>query len=299
MRRLALTAALVISGLLGILAVLASPRSGAAQARGGATTKSAHIAFEDCPAATTVLTVSIPRLSYSARQPVEVTVRLANTSDTDCGQSASSPPPVQVPNQLNVGPCGQLGLEIFNAKGANIYPGNVAFPCPAEFGVELVAHGHLRTTTSWNQEASYNATTLARRGTYRLSISQQLANPSRTPISFRIKLTGATKGALPTTTLPPQSGGPVTVCPVPPPGSLPAPNCVHISPVWPPAQVPERVPTPCAGTSATLISVIHSAVVSARASAQRVSAACPTPVVAPHHDTIPTVPPKEPSVPSP
>jgi hypothetical protein len=292
MRRLAGQAALVVSGLaLGTLVVVPWPGSGAAAPRSGALTTSAHIAFEDCPAATTVLTVSIPRSSYSARQPVLATVTLANTSATNCGQSLNSPPPVQVPDQLSVGPCGPLGLEIFNAKGANIYPGNVAFPCPAEFGVELLAHARLRTTASWDQRASYNSTTLARRGVYRLRISQQLANPSRTPISFRIKLTGTTRGSLPTTTLPPQSGGPATVCPPSIAGSSSTPDCVHISPVSPPTPpTPGQAPTACAGTSATLISVLQRAVVLAGASARRVSAACPTPAVAPHQDTIPTIP---------
>jgi hypothetical protein len=292
MRRFAATIGVVISVLvLGALLLLPTGTTGAAASRLGPTTKSAHVAFEDCPAATTVLTVSIPRLSYSARQAVNVTVTLTNTRATACGESSTSPPPAQVQNQLNVGPCGQLGLEIFNAKGANVYPGNVALHCPAEFGVELPAHSRLRATSSWNQQASYNSTALAPRGAYRLGVSLQLGRAARPPFSFQIRLIGSAKGPLPLTTLPPQSTGPVTVCPEPGPTVPPTPSCAGLVPALPQSPTGGAMPlTPCQGTSATLISATGIALAAPLAVAAQVSAACPTPVVVPRQETIPTIP---------
>jgi hypothetical protein len=151
-------------------------------------TQSVHLQFENCPAATTILTASEARVSYSNHRLVNINVSITNSSANACG-----PSPEQVAlsgENLVVGPCGEVSVDIDNARGVNVYPGRTGIACPAETGVPVPANGTLTAIASWNQRASYDSTHLAPRGRYELSIQQLL--------DFAIRLTGSSSGPLPT-----------------------------------------------------------------------------------------------------
>jgi hypothetical protein len=184
--------------------------------------KSAHVAFETCPSATTILTVSLPHLTYSNKSVVTVHASITNTSGTACGQAPVGTGPA---SQLQITPCGELVMGIDNAQGQNVYPGSGGFGCPAQETVLVPAHTTLRAVTDWNQRASYDSTHLAPRGTYTLRMDGALP--------FTIRLTGTSTGPLPGPTpapLPlPTTFNPcqvsnnlrcttVPVTPIPPPG---------------------------------------------------------------------------------
>jgi hypothetical protein len=151
-------------------------------------TPSVHLQFENCPAATTILTASMSRLSFSNHQLVNVDVSITNTSATACGPSPEQVPPAR--EELVVGPCGEVSVDIDTARGVNVYPGTGAIACPAEPGVPVPANGTITAMASWNQRASYDSTHLAPRGRYELSIQHLL--------DFAIRLTGSSSGPLPT-----------------------------------------------------------------------------------------------------
>jgi hypothetical protein len=257
---------------VGVFALAGSGGALVVAKQDSALVQSRHVAFEGCPPATTVVKASLKRLTYTPYQAVTITVSVTNGSGTACGRlSGQGLIPGQ--GQLSIGPCGTFGLEVQNAKGTNIYPGTAAFACPAEFGVAVPAHGAVKATTSWNQEASYASKALAGRGKYRLSIVVQMGAPTKGGmISFPITLTGSSAGSLPAGPLPPESAGPVTVCPEPAGGSAPLLSCAGATPAVPKGRAVAG--PPCQATSATLI-----------------SAACPMPVVTAQPLRIPTTPP--------
>jgi hypothetical protein len=109
-------------------------------------TRSGHISFENCPRRDVVATVSVPARP-TVGKPVPYTVSLHNVSDTPCGPSGNQRLPF--PQPLRVGPCGILPAVVRNTSGVNIYPGPVAFSCPAEFLVDLPAHAVVTAMGTW------------------------------------------------------------------------------------------------------------------------------------------------------
>ncbi|HEY1827946.1 MAG TPA: hypothetical protein VGF87_08000 [Acidimicrobiales bacterium] len=189
--------------------------------------KSTHFAFDGCRKATTVLSASMARLSYSQHQTVTVNVTVANDGSTTCGQAT----PSLLGGQLSIGPCGDLALIVRSGAGKNIYPGKLAIACPAIFGVSIPGHTSVSTTGSWNQGASFDSKKLAPRGTYKVSIAGKL--------TFTIRLTGSSNGPLPPLALAPPPEPPAIVCKQ---LSKLVPQCV---PVRIPDAGPQTVPVPC------------------------------------------------------
>jgi hypothetical protein len=145
---LALGATAIALGVLAPLTASAShPRHTKPQL-----TKSAHVAYENCSPKTTILKASINKLSFGLTETVIVHTTLTNTSGVQCGYEATEPPSVTQPRQLVVGPCGPIGLQVDNAKGVDVYPGPVAFSCPAEFPASLPAHGTVSGNGEWDHE---------------------------------------------------------------------------------------------------------------------------------------------------
>ncbi len=158
--------------------------AGAAVVKSSVTlTRSAHVAYETCPAKSVLLTATMRRLTYSQGQPMTVHITVTNTSDTQCGYETTGGTPIGPPRQLTVGQCGEISLVINNAKGQNIYPGRVVINCPDISGPDLPARGSLTATATWNQSAypvqvtnpwtSHPAPT----GHYRLIIDQRISFP--------------------------------------------------------------------------------------------------------------------------
>jgi hypothetical protein len=194
--------------VLATLGVTGSVASGATHAVARAVSshheqKSAHVAFETCPSASTILMVSLPHLTYTNKSVVTVHASITNTSGTACGQAPVGTGPA---SQLEITPCGELFMGMDNAQRQNVYPGTGGFGCPAQETVLVPAHTTLRAVTTWNQRASYDSTHLAPRGTYTLSMDGAL--------QFTIHLTGTSTGPLPGPTALP-APLPATFTPVP------------------------------------------------------------------------------------
>jgi hypothetical protein len=115
-----------------------------------ALTRSAHVPFENCSAKNVTLTVSLPERSFAqpsvTKMPVTYQVMLHNAGDTPCGRPV---PGLSLSRSLYVGPCGALSSVVYNAIGANVYPGAAVFACPASNAVYLPAHGTLASTGRW------------------------------------------------------------------------------------------------------------------------------------------------------
>jgi hypothetical protein len=157
-----------------------------------AVTRSAHIAYENCPAQDVVLSVSVPRHTYAIGQPVTYRVSLHNESGRRCsvpGSQASSLLPNASASSLNVtqlgfllGPCSPLPLTIENAKGVEVFPGPEAISCPAFQGPPLAAHTTISTTGTWDQMVGgglrpARVATPAPAGLYRIKVGSKVSVP--------------------------------------------------------------------------------------------------------------------------
>jgi hypothetical protein len=134
-------------------AALSAP-AGATPPPSPALIKSAHFAYGQCPARTTILKASIARLTFAKGQPVVVHVTITNTSTTACGDVTSTgAAPAPPPSRVVVGQCGQISLVVDNRKGQNIYPGLQVIMCPFIPGPALAAKGSVSATGTWDQLA--------------------------------------------------------------------------------------------------------------------------------------------------
>jgi hypothetical protein len=113
-------------------------------------TRSAHVAFENCNARHIVLSVSVAGRAFTASEPVTFTVRLRNTGRTTCGAPLVPHVP-EARRSLTVGPCGTLSLVVRTALGVEVFPGPVAYFCPAEVGFRLGPGSTATTIGSWDQ----------------------------------------------------------------------------------------------------------------------------------------------------
>jgi hypothetical protein len=124
-------------------------------------TRSAHVAYEGCPAKDVVLSVSVNRHSFVTGQPVTYRVSLHNLSGLRCNVPGEQSPPQQPngndsslgggPLGFLLGPCSPLPVTVDNAKGVDVFPGPEAISCPAILGPSLAAHATLSTTGTWDQ----------------------------------------------------------------------------------------------------------------------------------------------------
>jgi hypothetical protein len=109
-------------------------------------TRSGHVAFEGCPTKNIVATVSVPA-HPSVGSPVRYTVTLINDGASLCGPTELRVQPARA--GLTVGPCGILPAVVRNGAGVNIYPGPVAFSCPADWFIDIPAHTSVTATGVW------------------------------------------------------------------------------------------------------------------------------------------------------
>jgi hypothetical protein len=169
---------------LGVFALTAPAGATSPPTPSSALTKSAHFAYGQCPARTTILKASIARLTFAKGQPVVVHVTITNTSATACGDVTSTgSTPAPPPSRVVVGQCGQISLVVDNRKGQNIYPGLQVIMCPFIPGPALPAKGSVSATGAWDQLAyppqhpqPGNAHAVAP-GRYKLTIGGQVSFP--------------------------------------------------------------------------------------------------------------------------
>lgn len=125
-----------------------------------------------------ILSVTVPRHAFTPSEAVTYTVRLRNNGATTCGQALAQIP--QARRALTVGPCGTLSTVFRNSRGVDVFPGPVAYGCPAEFGFRLGPHTSASTTGSWNQIEALGSPVHMRHappGSYRLVVGGAVTVP--------------------------------------------------------------------------------------------------------------------------
>jgi hypothetical protein len=168
--------AVVIAGALTLTLCGPLPLETAAAAAPSPTLiKSAHVAFENCPARTTILRVTMLNLFYVSYQSILVGISVRNTSGTACGHTYL-PRSVALPNLgLQIGPCGSVSMVVKNALGQEVFPGPGDAPsCPQHYSVRLPAHHSLTTVAVWSQQLGLNGQGLVPRGIYRIIIDKKI-----------------------------------------------------------------------------------------------------------------------------
>jgi hypothetical protein len=163
--------------------------------------KSAHVAFETCPARTTVLTATLLQLTFTPTQPILVGVSVRNEANHPCGSNGS---PSSLLGGLGVviGPCGNVVLHVENASGHNVFPAPRTTPCAAHSSTRLTAHHTLHTVGIWNQQEGSADSASAPRGQYRIVVDKKIV--------FNILLVGPSGTLIPPNTIPtkPRPPGP-------------------------------------------------------------------------------------------
>jgi hypothetical protein len=109
-------------------------------------TRSAHVAFDGCPAKAVTLTVTIPA-GPAPSAPVRYDVTVHNRGNTACGTAFRSGPPAA--GRFAVGPCSSMPATFVNALGVDVYPGQAAFFCPLITGPYIAPHATVRATATW------------------------------------------------------------------------------------------------------------------------------------------------------
>jgi hypothetical protein len=145
----------------------------------GGTVKSAPTALGACSARNVVLRATIPRRTFTARQPVQVSAVITNHGSRPCTFGGSAGP------RQVIGPCGAFSMDVFNRAGVDIWPGPVAYSCPMISAATLAPHAALTATGSWPKASVTRTSNVAApAGTYRLVIDRR--------ISFSITLSSPT-----------------------------------------------------------------------------------------------------------
>lgn len=213
--------------------LLAQPTTAAATTRAepspSALSRSAHVAYLNCPARDVLLTGSVQRQSFATGQPVSYTVSIHDLSHTACGYANGVTVPTNAINPAAglLGPCGEVPVQVENSRGSVVYPA-VGVGCPLILGPPLAAGQTITTTGTWDQIAwgitalQRGAGALVPRGEYRLLIDRKVTLP--------IDLTGP-PFISPPATLPPRTNPlPAPSTPAQPLPNLPAPTIPSTSP---------------------------------------------------------------------
>jgi hypothetical protein len=142
-------------------------------------TRSAHVAYEGCPASHVLLTASIQAGAFAPEQLVTYQVTLRNLGNAPCDSSqADSFRGALGPGAMLLGPCAPLSVDIQNARGVDEYPGADAISCPAFFGPVLAPHHTLHTTGNWDQRRDLvPGRAYVPEGHYRLVIAGKVSLP--------------------------------------------------------------------------------------------------------------------------
>ncbi len=113
---------------------------------GHSVTRSAHVAFDGCPAKQVTLTVTIPAAS-STSAPVRYDVAVHNGGNAPCGEAFRGDPPSV--RRFRVGPCSSMPASVVNGFGVDVYPGPQIFMCPMFAGPYLAPHTTVTATATW------------------------------------------------------------------------------------------------------------------------------------------------------
>jgi hypothetical protein len=162
-----LAASLSLASTAGALTQHATARQH--QARHPDLVKTAHVPLGNCTATDVVMRALIPRLTYSAGQPVTVAVVVHNVGSHTCTFGGTGH---RYPEYI--GPCGAFPLQVFSG-GAPDWPGPIAYSCPLISATTLAPGAQLTATGTWPKAiATRTATSRAPAGIYRLTIDQAI-----------------------------------------------------------------------------------------------------------------------------
>jgi hypothetical protein len=172
-----------LGGLWLVLVASLSLASGSGAGSGvGATTirhhvKRASVALGNCTAKDIDLQARIPRSAYSASQPVRIVVVVHNVGARTCTFGGTGH---RYPEFL--GPCGAISLQVYQRGGAPIWPGPIAYNCPAISATNLAPGATFTASGTWPKAiVTRSSSSRAPPGTYRVVVDQA--------ISFTITLT--------------------------------------------------------------------------------------------------------------
>lgn len=112
-------------------------------------TRSAHVAFDGCPARAITLTVTVPAGTPSSAPAGDVfyAVTVHNGGNTACGKTFRNNPPTT--RQFRVGVCSAMPVSVSNAFGVDVYPGPQIYMCPMFSGPYIAPHTTVKATGSW------------------------------------------------------------------------------------------------------------------------------------------------------
>lgn len=142
------------------------------------TARSGHVAFGGCPARSVTMTVTIAPNTGADTAVARVTVH--NASAAWCG-------PHRHTGSLILGPCGEISAVVHDATGADVYPGNELFFCPAYRGRGVAPHSSASGTFRWTGEEDLAPTGVPARwqqapaGRYSLDVGGVLKVPFTLP----------------------------------------------------------------------------------------------------------------------
>jgi hypothetical protein len=141
-------------------------------------TKTVHAALGTCPAKDVTVKVSLTRLTFTAKQIVDVRATVTDVGAVACSFSGSGPATTlssTTPSSLApqyIGPCGALGMQVNNSKGVNVWPGRVAYGCPMMISKVLRPGQHFTATGEWTQQQNSPLSGTAPRGVYVLKVAE-------------------------------------------------------------------------------------------------------------------------------
>jgi hypothetical protein len=128
--------------------------------------KTSSVTLGDCTAEDVVMRARVPRLTYTATQPVTVVVVVHNVSSQTCTYGGTGG---RYPEYL--GPCGALSLQVEGRGGAPLWPGPVAYSCPSIGPTTLAPGAAFTATGTWPRAiVTRSSSRGAPAGTYRLVI---------------------------------------------------------------------------------------------------------------------------------
>jgi hypothetical protein len=132
--------------------------------------KTAKVPLGNCTAKDVVMRALIPRLIYKASQPVTVAVVVHNVGSHTCtyGGTGNRYPEF-------IGPCGAFSLQVEGRGDAPLWPGPVAYSCPAISATPLAPGAEVTATGNWPKAiVTRSSSSGAPAGTYRLVIDQAI-----------------------------------------------------------------------------------------------------------------------------
>jgi hypothetical protein len=132
--------------------------------------KTAHVPLGNCTATDVIMRALLPRLTYTASQPVTVAVVVHTVGPHACiyGGTGNRYPEF-------IGPCGAFSLQVFGRGGAPVWPGPVAYHCPAISATPLAPGAEATATGTWPKAmVTRSSSSGAPAGTYRLVIDRAI-----------------------------------------------------------------------------------------------------------------------------